>query len=55
MRGQEYTPLLEKYFEVNAYPSAADRQVLAQKTTMTSRQIEVWVGELLSSKEKLGH
>ncbi|KJA25889.1 hypothetical protein HYPSUDRAFT_388785 [Hypholoma sublateritium FD-334 SS-4] len=38
----EFTPLLEKYFERNAYPSAPDRQVLAQKTTMTPRQIEVW-------------
>ncbi|KAF5385404.1 hypothetical protein D9615_001303 [Tricholomella constricta] len=38
----EYTPLLEKYFEYNAYPSAADRSVLARKSMMTPRQIEVW-------------
>ncbi|KAF8807823.1 homeobox-domain-containing protein [Phlegmacium glaucopus] len=38
----EYTPLLEKYFEHNAYPSASDRLVLATKTMMTPRQIEVW-------------
>ncbi|KAG6824586.1 hypothetical protein H0H92_006411, partial [Tricholoma furcatifolium] len=38
----EYTPLLEKYFEFNAYPSAADRAVLARKCMMTARQIEVW-------------
>ncbi|KAG5640412.1 hypothetical protein DXG03_008748, partial [Asterophora parasitica] len=38
----EYTPLLEKYFEYNAYPSAADRAVLARKSMMTPRQIEVW-------------
>ncbi|KAG5650511.1 hypothetical protein H0H81_011989 [Sphagnurus paluster] len=38
----EFTPLLEKYFEYNAYPSAADRAVLARKSMMTPRQIEVW-------------
>ncbi|KAF8225090.1 hypothetical protein L208DRAFT_1380767 [Tricholoma matsutake] len=38
----EYTPLLEKYFEYNAYPSAPDRAVLARKSMMTPRQIEVW-------------
>ncbi|KAF8054201.1 hypothetical protein FPV67DRAFT_1553160 [Lyophyllum atratum] len=38
----EYTPLLEKYFEHNAYPSARDRSVLARKSMMTPRQIEVW-------------
>lgn len=39
---QEYTPLLEKYFEYNAYPSAPDRLLLARKSMMTPRQIEVW-------------
>lgn len=38
----EYTPLLEKYFEYNAYPSTLDRRVLARKSMMTPRQIEVW-------------
>ncbi|EFI28677.1 homeodomain mating-type protein [Coprinopsis cinerea okayama7 len=38
----EYTPLLEKYFEYHAYPSARDREWLARKTMMTTRQIEVW-------------
>ncbi|KAF8078875.1 hypothetical protein FPV67DRAFT_1466731 [Lyophyllum atratum] len=38
----EYTPVLEKYFEYNAYPSAPDRAVLARKSMMTPRQIEVW-------------
>ncbi|KAG6883391.1 hypothetical protein C0993_006435 [Termitomyces sp. T159_Od127] len=38
----EYTPLLDKYFEFNAYPSAPDRLVLARKSGMTARQIEVW-------------
>ncbi|KAG5725343.1 hypothetical protein E4T56_gene6766 [Termitomyces sp. T112] len=38
----EYTPFLEKYFEYNAYPSAPDRAVLAKKSMMTTRQIEVW-------------
>ncbi|KAG6827051.1 hypothetical protein H0H92_013368 [Tricholoma furcatifolium] len=38
----EYTPLLEKYFQYNAYPSAPDRAMLARKSMMTPRQIEVW-------------
>ncbi|KAG6910543.1 hypothetical protein DXG01_009962 [Tephrocybe rancida] len=38
----EYTPLLEKYFQYNAYPSGPDRAVLARKSMMTPRQIEVW-------------
>ncbi|PFH44845.1 hypothetical protein AMATHDRAFT_72168 [Amanita thiersii Skay4041] len=38
----EYTPLLEKYFRQNAYPSASDRATLARETNMTVRQIEVW-------------
>lgn len=40
---QEFIPLLEKYFEYNAYPSALDRVALARKSMMTARQIEVWV------------
>lgn len=40
---QEFVPLLEKYFEFNAYPSAPDRAALARKSMMTPRQIEVWV------------
>nr|QQL12049.1 mating-type protein HD2.1 [Hypsizygus marmoreus] len=39
---QEFVPLLEKYFEYNAYPSAPDRTALARKSMMTPRQIEVW-------------
>nr|AAZ14919.1 mating-type homeodomain protein [Coprinellus disseminatus] len=38
----EYTPVLEQYFEYNAYPSARDRELLARKSSMTPRQIEVW-------------
>ncbi|KAF8167645.1 hypothetical protein B0H34DRAFT_792351 [Crassisporium funariophilum] len=38
----EYTPVLEKYFDLNAYPSALDRLALAGKSGMTPRQIEVW-------------
>ncbi|KAF8167644.1 hypothetical protein B0H34DRAFT_24767 [Crassisporium funariophilum] len=38
----EYTPFLEEYFEKNAYPSAPDRLILARKSMMTPRQIEVW-------------
>nr|AER51804.1 homeodomain 2 mating type protein [Pleurotus tuoliensis] len=39
---QDYVPVLEKYFEYNAYPSAADRALMARKSMMTERQIEVW-------------
>ncbi|KNZ76984.1 Mating-type protein A-alpha Y1 [Termitomyces sp. J132] len=38
----EYTPLLKKYFQYNAYPSAPDKAILARKCMMTPRQIEVW-------------
>nr|P37936.1 RecName: Full=Mating-type protein A-alpha Y1 [Schizophyllum commune]AAB01367.1 A-alpha-Y1 protein [Schizophyllum commune] len=38
----EYTPLLELYFRFNAYPTYADRRVLAEKTGMLTRQITVW-------------
>ena len=40
---QEYTPLLDEFFEQNAYPSASERLMLAEQTKMTPRQIEVWV------------
>ncbi|KAF8975168.1 hypothetical protein BDQ17DRAFT_1385686 [Cyathus striatus] len=39
---RECTPLLEKYFEYNAYPSPPDRMKLARTCKMTQRQIEVW-------------
>ena len=39
---QQYTPFLLQYFEFNAYPSLADRELLAKKSGMTPRQIEVW-------------
>ncbi|KDR85449.1 hypothetical protein GALMADRAFT_361524 [Galerina marginata CBS 339.88] len=38
----EYTPVFEKYFEHNAYPSAKHQSILADKSEMTRRQIEVW-------------
>ncbi|KAL1722153.1 mating-type protein A-alpha Y4 [Schizophyllum commune] len=38
----EYTPLLEFYFHFNAYPTYADRRILAEKTGMLTRQITVW-------------
>ncbi|KAJ7631135.1 hypothetical protein FB45DRAFT_1028281 [Roridomyces roridus] len=38
----EFTPFLQKYFEYNAYPSAADRAQMAKKSMMEPRQIEVW-------------
>ncbi|KAF8078874.1 hypothetical protein FPV67DRAFT_1466729 [Lyophyllum atratum] len=39
---REFIPLLETYFNYNAYPSALDRATLARKSMMTPRQIEVW-------------
>nr|AOC97527.1 HD2 protein [Volvariella volvacea] len=39
---QNSVPMLEKYFQQNAYPSAADRVALAKRSSMTPRQIEVW-------------
>ncbi|KAJ6520006.1 hypothetical protein C8R45DRAFT_1205056 [Mycena sanguinolenta] len=38
----EFTPFLEKYFEYNAYPSSADQAVMAKKSMMEPRQIDVW-------------
>ncbi|KAF5311897.1 hypothetical protein D9619_002863 [Psilocybe cf. subviscida] len=38
----EYTPILESYFAYNAYPLLPDRLLLARKSMMTPRQIEVW-------------
>ncbi|KAJ7492440.1 hypothetical protein FB451DRAFT_1078497 [Mycena latifolia] len=38
----EFTPFLQKYFEYNAFPSAADRVAMAKKSMMEPRQIEVW-------------
>ncbi|TEB28191.1 hypothetical protein FA13DRAFT_1690822 [Coprinellus micaceus] len=38
----EYTQVLKQYFEHNAYPSARDRELLARKSSMFPRQIEVW-------------
>ncbi|KAK7058387.1 hypothetical protein VNI00_002021 [Paramarasmius palmivorus] len=39
---KEYIPFLEKYFALDAYPSIRDQEVMAQKSGMTRRQIEVW-------------
>ncbi|RXW24007.1 hypothetical protein EST38_g1852 [Candolleomyces aberdarensis] len=47
----EYTPVLEKYFDFNAYPSQRDRELLARKSMMTPRQIEVWNHRNRSKKE----
>ena len=35
--------MLELYFRFNAYPTYADRRILAEKTGMLTRQITVWV------------
>ncbi|KAK1236144.1 hypothetical protein PQX77_000615 [Marasmius sp. AFHP31] len=37
-----YTPVLERYFDMNPKPSAADQEHLAAKSGMSKRQIEVW-------------
>ncbi|KAK7064075.1 hypothetical protein R3P38DRAFT_2822258, partial [Favolaschia claudopus] len=39
---REFLPFLEKYFEYNAFPTAADRVEMAKKSMMEPRQIEVW-------------
>nr|AGG68681.3 homeodomain 2 protein [Flammulina velutipes] len=38
----EFIPLFLIYFEWNPYPSALDQKLLAQKSQMTMRQVEVW-------------
>ncbi|KAJ3805704.1 hypothetical protein F5876DRAFT_91402 [Lentinula aff. lateritia] len=38
----EYTPILETYFQYDPYPSSRDRQIIAERSGMTRRQIEVW-------------
>jgi len=40
---QEYTPLLEHFFDENPFPTHADKVFLARKSAMTYRQIHVWV------------
>jgi hypothetical protein len=52
---QEFVPLLEKYFEYNAYPSHPDRAALARKSMMTPRQIEVWVSASFFSPSPILH
>ena len=41
---QTFIPLLEDFFSSNPYPDAQEREYLARKSKMTTRQIEVWVG-----------
>ncbi|KAJ3769532.1 hypothetical protein FB446DRAFT_847646 [Lentinula raphanica] len=38
----DYTPALEAYFTYDPYPSVKDRQTIASRTGMATRQIEVW-------------
>ncbi|KAJ3965766.1 hypothetical protein EV361DRAFT_628053 [Lentinula raphanica] len=38
----DYTPALETYFTYDPYPSVKDRQTIASRTGMATRQIEVW-------------
>ena len=44
---KNFTPFLETYFRLNAYPSTSHKAVLAEKSMMTSRQIEVWVSQCI--------
>nr|AHE78418.1 HD2 [Volvariella volvacea]AOC97533.1 HD2 protein [Volvariella volvacea] len=50
----EYSQLLENYFSKNAYPSRPDRAVLARKSGMTLKQIEVWFQNHRSRAKKEG-
>ncbi|KAK0199232.1 hypothetical protein DFS33DRAFT_1224731, partial [Desarmillaria ectypa] len=45
---------LKAYFNYNAYPSPHDREVMAQKSMMTSRQIEVWFQNHRRVEKKAG-
>ncbi|KAK0208798.1 hypothetical protein DFS33DRAFT_474630 [Desarmillaria ectypa] len=49
-----YIPYLKAYFNYNAYPSPHDREVMAQKSMMTSRQIEVWFQNHRRVEKKAG-
>ncbi|KAK0246295.1 hypothetical protein EDD85DRAFT_803719 [Armillaria nabsnona] len=49
-----YIPYLKAYFDYNAYPSLHDREVMAQKSMMTSRQIEVWFQNHRRVEKKAG-
>ncbi|KAK0456016.1 hypothetical protein EV421DRAFT_1895283 [Armillaria borealis] len=49
-----YIPYLKAYFDYNAYPSPHDREVMAKKSMMTSRQIEVWFQNHRRVEKKAG-
>ncbi|KAK0465618.1 uncharacterized protein EV420DRAFT_969997 [Desarmillaria tabescens] len=49
-----YIPYLQAYFAYNAYPSLHDREVMARKSMMTSRQIEVWFQNHRRVEKKAG-
>lgn len=42
-RRQAYVPLLEHFFDENPFPTHADKVFLAQKSSMSYRQIHIWV------------
>ncbi|KAF8216029.1 hypothetical protein K438DRAFT_1799954 [Mycena galopus ATCC 62051] len=50
----EFTPVLEKYFEYNAYPSSADQAAMAKKSRMEQRQIDVWFQNRRARTKKEG-
>ncbi|KAF9056125.1 hypothetical protein BJ165DRAFT_1431038 [Panaeolus papilionaceus] len=50
----DFTPVLEAYFELNAYPSLRDRQQLAVRSMMAPRQIEVWFQNHRNRSKKEG-
>ncbi|KAK0198891.1 hypothetical protein F5146DRAFT_1021373, partial [Armillaria mellea] len=49
-----YIPFLKAYFDYNAYPSLHDREMIAKKSMMTSRQIEVWFQNHRRIEKKAG-
>ncbi|KIK70727.1 hypothetical protein GYMLUDRAFT_289503 [Collybiopsis luxurians FD-317 M1] len=40
---KDYTPILETYFEYDAYPSARDQEIIAERSGMSKKQINIWV------------
>jgi hypothetical protein len=52
---QQHRILLEASFEANCTPSAAEKEMLAKKTSMTIRQIEHWVRSIPHSSSLIHH
>ncbi|KAN0100306.1 hypothetical protein V8E55_000290 [Tylopilus felleus] len=52
---QQYVPLLEHFFDENAFPTHADKVFLAKKSNMTYRQIHVWFQNRRNRTKKTLH